>query len=79
MLGVVLEHAAKSSNAASSQGVHRTSTDGVDADIVGTKIVGQISDTGLEGGFGHAHDIVVGYNFFGPIVGHGHNAAAVLH
>ena len=40
---------------------------------------GEVAHRGLQGGLGHAHDVVVGHGALGAQVGQGEDGAAVLH
>ena len=42
-------------------------------------VVGEVTNAGFERGFGDAHDVVIGDDFFGAVVGEGDDGAAVFH
>ena len=41
------------------------------SDIMAPQVFGQIAHRGFQSRFCHAHDIVIGHNFFGAVIGHG--------
>src|SRR5882672_6202237 len=62
--GVALEHVAEAGNAAGGERFEWTGGDGVDTNILGAEVAGEITNTGLESGFRDAHDVVFRHNFF---------------
>src|SRR5712691_2470808 len=78
-LGLHLEHVAETGDAARGQRFDGTGGDGVDANILGAEIVGEIAHRGFQRGFGYAHDVVARDNFFRSVVGEGDDAAAGSH
>ena len=58
----VAQHLAETADAGCRQRLHGTCRDRVDANALGTQIGRQEAHTGLQAGFGQAHDVVVGYD-----------------
>ena len=50
--------------------------DGVDADVDGSEVGGEVAHGGFKGGLGDAHHVVVGDHFFGAVVGHADDGGA---
>src|ERR1035441_7274054 len=76
---VVLEHLVEAANAPRGQRVHRAGADAVDADLLRAEIVGEIARAGFEGGLGHTHHVVMGYDFLRAVVAHADDAATLRH
>src|SRR5271168_3118622 len=75
----MFKHVRKTGDAAGGEGVDRAGADAVDANFLWAEVVGKITATGLEGGFGDAHDVVMRDDFFRAVISHGDDAAAVGH
>ena len=75
----MLQHLAKSADAARGQCLHRACGNAVHPDFFRPKIVSEIARACFETGFRNTHDVVVRHNFFRAVIGHGHNAPAICH
>src|SRR5882724_12934099 len=62
--GVALEHVAEAGDAAGGERFERAGGNGVDANILGAEIAGEITNAGLERSFGDAHDVIFWNDFF---------------
>ena len=58
---------------------HRAGRDGIDADALGAKIIGEVAHGGFECGFGNAHDVVIRRHTVGAGIGERQQGAAVWH
>jgi hypothetical protein len=66
-------------NAAGGEGLDGAGGDGVDADVFAAERGGEVADGGFECGFGDTHDVVVGEDLGGAVVGEGEDTAAFSH
>ena len=66
-------------DAAGGEGFDGAGGDGVDADVLAAERGSEVADGGFEGGFGDAHDVVVGEDLGGAVVGEGEDGAAFGH
>src|SRR5438046_155389 len=64
------QHLAQSRNSACGQGLDRTGGNRIDTNLAFSQIVSQIPDSTFESSLGYPHHVVVGHNFFRPVVGH---------
>src|SRR5208337_1190992 len=78
-VGVGFEHVSEIADAAGGESFNGAGGDGVDANVSGAEVPGEIADGGFEGGLGHGHDIVVGDDLFSGIEAEGQDAAAFGH
>ena len=74
-----LHHLGERADAAGGEGLYGAGGDGVDADVSGAEVPGQVADGGFQSGLGDGHHVVIGDDLLGGVVGHGHDAAAVGH
>src|SRR5205807_2636027 len=63
-------------DSAGGEGIQGTSGDGVDANVMLSKFVGQIAHAALQGGFGDGHDVIFWHYALTGHVGHGQHTAA---
>ncbi len=66
-------------DAAGGEGLDRAGGDGVDADVLAAERCCEVADGGFECGLGDAHDVVVGEDLGGAIVGEGDDGSALGH
>src|ERR1035437_32054 len=78
-VGMGLEHVAEIADAARGESLDRAGGNGVDANVPGAEVPGEIADRGFESGLGHGHDVVVGDDLFGGIEAERKDAAALGH
>ena len=78
-LDLCVAHGAEIADAAGGQRVDGASGDGVDADVFGTELVGEIADGGFERCFGEGHDVVVRDDALRGEVGESEDGAAFCH
>src|ERR1035437_1711262 len=78
-VGMGLEHVAEIADAARGESLDRAGGNGVDANVAGAEVPGEIADRGFESGLGHGHDVVVGDDLFGGIEAERKDAAALGH
>ena len=64
---------------ASGQSLDGACGDGVDSDLLRAEVGGEVADRGFETGFGYAHDVVVGKDLLGAVVGESENRATFGH
>src|SRR5882757_7153459 len=62
--GVAFQHFAKAGDSPGSEGFNRAGGNGVDANILGAEIAGEITNAGLERGFRDANDVIFWNDFF---------------
>ncbi len=69
-------HRLEAADAGRGEGPDRARGDGVDPDAVRAEVGRQVADRRLEGGLGDPHDVVVGDDLLGAVVGERHHARA---
>src|SRR5581483_1143242 len=78
-VGDGVEDGGEVTDAAGGEGVDGAGGDGVDPDFFRAELVSKITHGGLEAGFADAHDVVVGEDLFGAVVGEGEDGGAFGH
>src|SRR5712664_1950154 len=76
---VMFQHRHETADATRCQGVDWAGRNTIHSDFLRPEVVGKITSTGFEGGFGYAHDVVMRHDFLSAVVGHRDNASAIRH
>ena len=66
-------------DAAGGEGLDGTGGDSIDADLFGAEFEGEITDEGFKRGFSNTHDVVVGEDLFGAVIGESEKRTALGH
>ncbi|MEY4981751.1 MAG: hypothetical protein RIR62_17 [Pseudomonadota bacterium] len=61
------------------QRLHRAGRDGIDAHLLGAKVIGQITDRGFQRRLGHAHHVVIGRDAVRSAIGQRDQRATIGH
>ena len=75
----MFQHRHEPADAPRGQGVNRSGGNAIYPNLFRPEIVGEITGTGFETRFGHAHHVVMRNNFLSAVIGHRHNASAICH
>ncbi len=79
VLLVPFKDVAEVADAGSGQCLDRPRREGVDADILGAEVGGEVAHARLQRGLGDAHDVVMRYPLLRPVIGEREQRAAVRH
>src|SRR3972149_5880124 len=75
-----VEYVLEARDSGSREGLYGPCRDGFDPYAPGAEVRGEVARARLERGLGHAHDVVVRYHLFAPVVAHGdYRALPALH